>query len=76
MMRDMTRISSFITPQNPVTERVVLFKHPFHLCRIPALGRDGGVERLENVQKGRLKANKTKRPLFSVRNTRSCPVAR
>lgn len=43
-MRDMTRIFRFHSgPVNVVTERVVLFKHPFHLCRIPALGRDGGV---------------------------------
>lgn len=36
----------------PVTERVVLLKHPFHLCLIPALGRDGGVGRLGDVQRG------------------------
>lgn len=57
-MRDMTSISRFITPKNPRTERVVLFKHPFHLCRIPALGRDGGVERFLNVQEGRLRRTK------------------
>ncbi len=30
---------------NPFTEGMVLFKHPFHLCWIPALRRDGRVER-------------------------------
>lgn len=68
----------FHNAPNPVTERVVLFKHPFHLCRIPALGRDGGVgERLEKVQKCRLKRTKQNvRSSSSVRNTRSCPVGR
>lgn len=49
---------SFRNTLNPVTERVVLFKHPFHLCRIPALGRDGGVERSGKVRKCRIKRTK------------------
>lgn len=49
---------SFRNTLNPVTERVVLFKHPFHLCRIPALGHDGGVERSGKVRKCRIKRTK------------------
>lgn len=55
---------------NPFTEGMVLFKHPFHLCWVPALRRDGRVERqasksADNVgvmsKKPRQKRSKTKR---------------
>lgn len=47
---------------------MVLFKHPFHLCWIPALGRDGRVEVGESVpgKKSTTKAIKTKTSTESI----------
>lgn len=60
---------------------MVLFKHPFHLCWIPALTRDGRVERrasesADNVQKSRQKRSKQNVNNPAEPGAFSCPSIR